>query len=191
MDSEILTQNLIYKKGQALNNELLRTALIKEQKGYCAYSEKHFSKLDSPEVEHFDSSKKYKNDDYYNYYAVIRRMNQDKVRKDAKYAGNSFFTTLFFQDPTALNQRLGYADGYYYAKNKDDQEAKDLIDYLGFNDSGLYQERKNHISMLRDDILYGLSKEDKIQYLSQRKHLLSFITAIEAEFDLDLSSLLQ
>ena len=73
-DSNILKRNLKYKKNDTQNNRILKEALLQEQKNFCAYTEKYIQQLDACEVEHFNSSLKYK-DDYYNYYAVLRRAN--------------------------------------------------------------------------------------------------------------------
>ena len=62
--SNILAEKIVYKpKG---DNRRLREMLAKEQKGFCAYTEKRFEGLDSVDVEHFDKSKKDKGDDYFN-----------------------------------------------------------------------------------------------------------------------------
>jgi hypothetical protein len=185
-DSEILAQNLLYKKGQAANNEILREALLKEQKNFCAYTERYINKTDSPEVEHFDASKKY-SDNYYNYYAVIRWANQAK--DDEKYKGNPFFASLFFQDKAQFDARIAYADGEYFPKDDTDKEATVLIRFLGFNKYELYSDRGKHIDNLRA-ILEGKNDDEKIQYFKTHKEQLSFITAIEAEFGIELYSLL-
>jgi hypothetical protein len=186
-DSSILAQNLTYKKGQGGNNEKLRDALLSEQKNFCAYSERYIKNTDSPEVEHFNAEKKYA-DDYYNYYTVIRWANQSK--EDEKYKGNSFFTSLFFQDKVQFDARIAYSEGEYFPVQDNDTEADDLIRFLGFNKYELYLDRQSHLDRLRF-IFDGKTQEEKLQYFRTHKDELSFITAIEIEFDLDLSSLLQ
>jgi hypothetical protein len=185
-DSLILAQSLTYKKGQAANNEILRRALQIEQKNFCAYSERYIKHTDSPEVEHLDASKKY-NDDYYNYYAVIRWANQSK--NDKKYVGYSFLTSLFFHDPIQFNSRIGYSNGEYYIKNDNDQEAQDLIDFLGFNKYELFTDRENHIQRLKF-ILKDFTDKERLVYFSAHKEELSFMSAIEVEFGIELYSLL-
>jgi hypothetical protein len=185
-DSLILAKNLTYKKGQAGNNAILRRALQIEQKNFCAYSERYIKHTDSPEVEHFDASKK-DSDNYYNYYAVIRWANQAK--EDEKYVGNSFFTSLFFHDSAQFNARIAYSRGEYYILKDDDQEAQDLIDFLGFNKYELFTDRENHIQRLKF-ILKDFTSEERLTYFSIHKEELSFITAIEAEFGIELYHLL-
>ena len=93
-DSEILAKGLTYKKNKAEKNANLKELLIKEQFNFCAYTEKYFDELDSVEVEHFDSTKKYF-DDYYNYYAVLRKPNLYKKMKSIKML--LFFRVYFFK----------------------------------------------------------------------------------------------
>ena len=80
-DSKILKEGLVYQENRAENNRRIRSLLVEEQHNFCAYTEKYFAELDSVEVEHLDASKKY-DDDYYNYYAVIRAANERKIAKD-------------------------------------------------------------------------------------------------------------
>lgn len=143
-DSNILKENLTYKKNDTQNNRILKQALLEEQKNFCAYTEKFIQRLDACEVEH--SSLKYK-DDYFNYYAVLRRANQYK--KDTEYKSAIFFHTLFFQDEKELKARIQYRDGIYEEVDINDLEAIHLIDFLGFNHPDLYIERKRHIKRLR------------------------------------------
>lgn len=184
--SQVLCRGLTYKKGRYDNNRLINKLLLTEQKNFCAYTEKYLQELDSSEVEHFDSSKKY-SDDYYNYYAVIRKANLYK--KDEQYVGASFFTSLFFQNDTNFNERVRYSKGGIYEEtDESDQEAIDLIDFLGFNDPNLYKQRKRHIARLKrnfNDASYNVNK--RIQYFREHKEDLSFVTAIEVELGLNLS----
>jgi hypothetical protein len=183
--SEILKQGLTYQKNRAENNAKLKDLLIQEQYHFCAYTEKYFDELDSVEVEHFDSSKKY-NDDYFNYYAVLRKPNLYK--KDEAYKNSKFFETLFFQNQTVLMKRIHYIkdEFVFEATDDSDQEAKDFIDFLGLNNHDLYNCRKNHIKRLAF-ILPNLNDSQKINYFQNHRTELSFITMIEHEFDLELS----
>lgn len=185
-NSQVLSKGLTYKKGRNVNNRFINKLLLTEQKNFCAYTEKYLQELDSSEVEHFDSSKKY-SDDYYNYYAVIRKANLYK--KDEQYVGASFFTSLFFQNDINFNDRVRYAKGGIYEEiDESDQEAMDLIDFLGFNNPYLYKQRKRHIARLKrnfDDAFYDMNR--RIKYFREHKEDLSFVTAIEVELDLNLS----
>lgn len=185
-DSKILIENFVYKKNSPENNKKLKEMLLNEQKNFCAYTEKYISELDSIEVEHFNSSKKY-NDDYFNYYAVVRKSNEYKIKKDKIYLNNNFFSSLFFQDKEEFNNRILFVDNMYVETNEDDQEAKDLIDFLGFNHQKLFVQRLRHINRLRQNFKdANYSKNECIEYFKEYKEDLSFITAIEKEFELDL-----
>ena len=185
-NSKILEENLVYKKNNSENNKKLKEKLLTEQKNFCAYTEKYISELDSTEVEHFNSSVKY-NDDYYNYYAVIRKSNEYKIKKDKTYLDNSFFSSLFFQSKKLFDERIQFMDNIYVEIKEDDQEAKDLIDFLGFNHQNLFNQRLRHIKRLKQNFKdANYSKNEYVEYFKEHKEDLSFITAIEKEFELDL-----
>jgi hypothetical protein len=186
-DSAILAEGLTYKA----NNARLRERLLAEQMGFCAYTEKRVGDLDSVDVEHFDRTKKGR-DDYFNYYATLHEANLRKMGKEKRHAGAAFFTSLFFQNPGELAQRIRYVsgDGVYEEIEDTDEEARDLIDFLGFNDSCLSDERAQHVRRLRHlfrDARYGAKQ--KRAWFTAHPEELSFITAIEAELELDLSAI--
>ena len=189
-DSAILKNNLTYKKSQTDKNRELKEELLKEQHNFCAYTEKYIQPLDATEVEHFNSSLKY-NDDYFNYYAVLRKANQYKIEKDNKYKDASFFKSLFFQDEKEFNKRIVYEDGFYSEIDENDREAKDLIDFLGFNHELLSNERSRCIRRLKNTFENAGYNNDEIkEYFSAHIEDLSFITAVEIEFSIDLSELI-
>lgn len=93
-------------------------------------------------------------------------------------------------DPT-FSDRINYESGIYYAVNENDTEAEHLIKYLGFNKDELVKQRLYHLERLK--FLYeNVDKniEDFKNYLKNHNQELSFITAIEIEFQLDLSDCL-
>lgn len=182
---------MIYEENAAVKNKKLLAHLINEQNQFCAYTEKYITGIDSAEVEHFNPSRKY-NDNYFNYYAVIRYANLTKLSKETKYRNASFFTTLFFQNSENLRQRIVYNDGQYDPVDPTDQEAIDFIDYLSLNYEPLLSERVNHIDLLRqtfEDAEY--SQEEQLNYLRKHPKMQDFITAIECELGIDTSSLYQ
>ncbi len=186
-NSIILTAGLTYKKNASSNNAELLNHLKEEQKNFCAYTETYFKHLDTVHVEHFDSSKKY-NDNYFNYYAVLGSANQYK--KDGKYISASFFSSLFFQDINEFNKRIAYNNGIYYEVNETDTEAKDFIDFIGLNHPKLEKDRANHIARLKDVFNQGnYDSKAIINYFTKHKTELSFITAIENHFKINLSTL--
>ena len=187
--SSILKSGIIYKTKK--DNSLLRYALMEEQNNFCAYTEKYLEPLDSVEIEHFNPSLK-DNDNYFNYYAVVRIANQYK--KDSKYQNKAvqkegFFNSLFFQNQTTLNGRIRFVEGFYEAINIDDTEAVELIDFLGLNDNRLYEHRRQHVKNLKV-VLADKNEMALKNYFSENKKQLSFPTAIESEFKLDLSEII-
>lgn len=184
-ESEIYKGGLTYTVGK--NNSSLRAMLLKEQKNFCAYSEKFIEGLDSEEVEHFNPALK-GNDDYFNYYAAVRDCNLHNKKTYSKYKTASFFTSLFFQNREQFDNRIEYVAGQYQEKNDADQESKDLIDFLGFNRERLYKQRESHIARLKGTFATaGYTQAQQVEYFRKHKHELDFITAIEIELGLDLS----
>ncbi len=186
-DSIILTNGLVYKENRSTENLRIKEILIAEQYGFCAYTEKYFEPLDSSEVEHFDSSIKY-NDDYYNYYATLRKPNLYK--KDERYKGSSFFASKFYQKQDELTKRIEYIKGEFVFEEVDmnDTEAKDFIEFLGLNNHDLLKARQSHCTRLMGIFrLARFSSEDILVYFRDHKNELSFITTLENELGLDLS----
>ena len=72
----------------------------------------------------------------------------------------------------------------YEETNPDDTEARNFIDFIGLNYYDVYEDRKNHINRLKD--IFS-NPEDLVGYFRKHKEELKFITAIEVEFELDLS----
>jgi hypothetical protein len=191
--SAILHSGMKYRESG--DNGPLRNALIGEQNGFCAYTEKYLEPLDSVEVEHFDSSLKKKDDDYWNYYAVIRKANLYK--KDEKYIGATFFASKFFHDNEKIRSRIGYAPGNssipgtFYEIDETDVECRDLIDFLGCNDLRLSLQRQEAIDFLREKFLDSNWTTDQLKaFFLRHRRLLSFPTAIEAEFGIDLGDVI-
>lgn len=185
--SSILEEELSYIPGS--DNSYLKFKLLAEQKNFCAYTEKYVTHgMDSIDVEHFDPSKK-NNDDYFNYYAVLRSANERKIRKYRIYANSPFFVSLFFQNQEEFDSRIRYNDFVYETVNENDEDAKNLIDFLGFNDDYLYTERIYHIKRLQET-LAAFSEEQKIEYFRTYKRDLSYVTAIEKAFNIDLSEII-
>ncbi len=186
--SEILIQNIRYRENRAVNNKNLTSLLVSEQKGFCAYTEKYIQPLDSAETEHLNSAIKY-NDNYYNYYGVIR--NANLYKQDEKYVGAKFLTNLFFQNKAIFDERISFTNNIYYEIDKEDFEARDFIDFLNFNHPTLSEQRSKHIKRLKETFHAAkFAIEDILNYFRNHKQELSHITAIEHEFNIDLSEIL-
>jgi hypothetical protein len=194
-DSDILKESLKYKSSSGRSNQKLKQALLKEQQGFCAYSEKYLSPLDSVDVEHFNPALK-EQDDYFNYYAVLHSCNQHKQHLYPKFAESEFFKTLFFQDPEQLHSRIQYfkdeVGGMFDSVDPEDRDAQNLIEYLGWNRPELLSERKKHLERIQtfmQDAGYD-SAESQLAFFRQFRDLLSFITMLEKELSLPLMALL-
>lgn len=191
-ESKVLKDGLVYKKGRTIQNADLRERLLKEQKGFCAYTEEHLLENTlSPEVEHFNPKLK-NNDNYYNYYVVSRFANQRKMKidREGKYTNEYFFTSLFFQNKQEFDSRIEYVNGIYKPKDQTDNEALSFINYMGFNEEIVLKKRQRTIRRLKNTI-GQFSTEEKIEFLqSEEKDILSFPTAIEHEFNIDLSTII-
>lgn len=186
--SDILAEGLRYQFNKPANNRFLCQVLLDEQRNFCAYTEKYISHLDSVEVEHLNAALKF-SDDYYNYYAALRSANL--IKKDEKYRDASFLMNLFFQNKRHLDSRIQYVVGEYVYEEigLDDQEAFDFIDFLGLNDSQMFESRRRHITRLRNIFVDAGYSDNaaKIDYFKLHPEELSYVTSIEAEFNLDLS----
>src|SRR5690606_33497693 len=108
-----------------------------------AYSERFIKSTDSVHIEHFDGRlKPTEEDGYKNWYGVMAWFNEHKPKKI-----DPFLPILEpFSDD--LKQRIKYEDGIYKIIREVDDEAQNLIDYLGFNKPELFSDRQKHISRI-------------------------------------------
>jgi hypothetical protein len=148
-------------------------ALIRLQKGFCAYSERYLKPLDSVELEHFDPRKKNTDaDGFANWHAVIRWMNACKPRLIDK-----FEPLPEIESWTA--HRVRYEHGFYVCDDHD-LETRNLIEFLGVNRQEVFEERANHIARIRN-MRQKVGDEMLMELLSESPEQLSFPTALEAE----------
>ncbi len=148
-------------------------ALIRLQKGFCAYSERYLKPLDSVEVEHFDPRKKNTSaDGFHNWHAVIRWMNAHKYRRIDRFEPLPDLSTW-----TA--DRVSYERGLFVC-DVNDVETRNLIEFLGINKQEVFEERSNQVARLRRaQQKYGdsLLRETLVESPEE----LSFPTAIQSE----------
>lgn len=191
-DSVILAQNLVYKNG---NNKSLLKLLLAEQKNFCAYTEAYIAPdndndfLESVDVEHFNAALKFtNNDNYYNYYAVLHRINIKKL--DEKYATATFHNSLFFHNRKELDDRIAYNlnDNLHFEKKEGDIEAREFIDFIQIDSSIVVNRREKHLKKLETIRSTYADKQGFIDYLLTHRKDLDFITAIEEKFNIDLES---
>jgi hypothetical protein len=173
-ESPIISNQWIYPK----DSKQIRKKLLSEQRGFCAYSERYIERTDACEVEHFDPRlKNTAQDSYWNWYAVIRWMNSHKTRKI------SSFEPILSPYSEDIVQRIKYKDGRFHAVNTNDHEARNLIDFLGWNLPELCTDRTNHIKRLKF-VRKQFDQESFHQYLLAHPVNLSFFTALVDEFGL-------
>lgn len=193
-DSAILAKGLVYKNG---GNRPLLKLLLAEQKNFCAYTETYILPDDdddfpeSVDIEHFNAALKSTDDDnYYNYYAVLHRINIKKL--DEKYADATFHNSLFFHNREELDSRIEYdlSNNLYFEKQENDSEARDFIDFVQIDSSIVFKRRAKHLEKLETIRQAYPDKQGFISYLLSHPQDLNFITAIEKKFEVELEGLL-
>ena len=184
-DSLIISEKLSYN-GSAKDKKRLKELLLIEQKGFCAYSERFIKNIDSVHIEHFDGGLKNTDEDgYYNYNAVLAFMNLTKPKKIEP------FKPILMPFDDDFNERIGFDENEYFVVAKDDIEAENLINYLGFNKYELAIDRESHIKRLRNVLeMVDNDIDEFVKFISKDKSNLSFPTAIENEFNIVLDSYL-
>lgn len=183
--TESAARELSYGGG---DNSRLRDALVADQMGFCAYTERYLLTDDTIAVEHFDSRLK-GHDDWRNWYAVKQTSNQQKRNKERAHQGAGFHLSRFFQDATALEARIEYdrASFMFFESDPDDQEARDLLDYLSVNAPSNVDNRRRHVQRLQE--IFDAAKYDRderLDYFQRRPEELHFITAVEAALEIEL-----
>ena len=151
----------------------IRDELIREQRGFCAYSERFIQRTDSCDVEHFDPRLKNKvGDSYWNWYAVLHWMNSHKPRKIEPYL------PLLEPHSPDLTARVRYESGQFVEVDSKDIEAKNLINYLGWNRPELAQDRSRHVSRVRELKSFFSNDDEFLSYLRDDPMSRSFATAL-------------
>lgn len=176
-ESKVLQENLKYKSSGS--NEKLREDLLNEQDGFCAYSERFVENTDATHVEHFDPRKNENRESYWNYYTTLVWLNEHKPKKIEP------FLPILKPYSKDLKERIYFENGIFKAKNQDDIEAKNLIEYLGFNKYEMKTDRDNHVERVKDLRKFHNSDQafKEFLFLDKNKIYLSFRTALEAEFE--------
>jgi hypothetical protein len=159
------------------SNVELRSALLAEQSGFCAYSEKFVDPIEACVVEHFDPNLKGTDGDgYANWYAVVTWMNERKPKKIGPY-----LPILSPADPT-VRSRFQYRAGVFDCLDPNDREAENLAKFLLWNRPELVEAREAHAQRIRDfrDLRSDLSSEEFVEFLCKDPSNLSYATALES-----------
>ncbi|MFH6963334.1 HNH endonuclease domain-containing protein [Flavobacterium plurextorum] len=186
-DSEITKSNLSYIEGNSNNNLKISKILYKEQKGFCVYTEEYLGRADARDIEHFDPTLKgTKDDSYANWFLVKHQWNKEK---STKWEG---FQPILHPTNANFDHRIVYDDGDYHVSDLDDQEAVNLVKLLKLDDIILADERKKYIKRKTKELsLYGESAKVFFKILIDDDiKQISYLRAIDQEFDIDIKSLL-
>ncbi len=186
-DSKILKENLNYIVGNSANNKKISNILYKEQKGFCAYTEKYIGRTDAKDIEHFNPTLKGKEaDSYQNWFLVKHQWNKEKSSKWEKFQPILHPTDATFED------RILYQDGHYFLADSNDIEAKNLIDLLQLDDLLLAEERKKYIK--RKEVYIKLSDKSATIFfetlINDDINAVNYLRAINEEFNINIWELL-
>jgi hypothetical protein len=180
--SLIISSNLTYKSNG--DNSKLGLLLLKEQKGFCAYTEHYIGFDDANDTEHFNPNLKDQvEDNYYNWYKVKHLPNQRKT--------NSWIEPILMPYAEDFENRVIYNEGEYFAK-PNDNEANNLIILLDLNNQKKVEDRKNYIKRRRESINdRKLTTNIEIREYFQDKidneiNSISYLRAIQEEFKIDI-----
>lgn len=185
LDSKIVSENLSYSNQN--DRKKIRYYLKKEQRGFCAYSERYLKESDAVDIEHFDPGlKNTDKDGYTNWYLTLHWMNSHKPKKLNK----RFLPIVQPCDP-GLEKRMVYSDDIWGVNDPDDKEGRNLISYLGLNKHELVIDRVNHVRRLKELRLLCDCEDEFTNLLKRDPENLSFLTAIETEFNIPRDSLFQ
>lgn len=187
LDSIIVVENLVYKENRSKNNKRIREILEEEQGYFCAYTEYPLEVAVARDVEHFDQTLKFKEEDNYkNWFAVSHRWNvtfkQDELWK-------TFEGEILYPTDEDFEKRLWYDEATgEYLHNLNDIAAENLKNYLQINQYQLVEERINHIQLLKD--LYGSVDIEGFEFWlnnpTTKKQLIRFRRAMETAFNVIL-----
>lgn len=180
--SEIITGNLKYKSNS--NNSKIAEILLKEQKGFCAYTEEYIGYDDASDIEHFNPNLKDKpEDNYYNWYKVKHLPNQRK--------SNTWIENIIMPYNEDFENRILYLDGIYYAK-LEDQQANNLIILLDLNNPKRVENRKRYIKRRKERIEERqITTKEGISLYFQNKieneiNSIKYLRAIQEEFNIEI-----
>jgi hypothetical protein len=184
--SQIISDKIIYKSNG--DNSKLGLLLLKEQKGFCAYTEHYIGFDDANDIEHFNPNlKDMLDDNYYNWYKVKHLPNQRKT--------NNWIQPILIPHDDDFEKRVIYDEGEYFAKPNDD-EANNLIILLDLNNQKRVEDRKNYIKRRRESINdRKLQTDIEIKKYFQEKidneiNSISYLRAIQEEFKIDIWSMI-
>jgi len=182
-NSEIVTQNIFYKKG---DNKGLSTILLYEQKNFYAYTEEYIGINDAVDIEHFNPNLKYSTTDSYDNWFMVKHKPNNIKRTE-------WIEPILYPIDEHFEERLIYHDGFFL-HNPDDLEAKNLIDLLSLNDEIFVKNRKKYIDRRKEMIISRGFVGNETNYfqelIDKEIELVKYLRAIQDEFKIDIWSMI-
>jgi len=181
-----LAQDIEYIKGG--NNSILRGILLKEQKGFCAYTETYLGRTDQKDIDHFNPSQEYlERNNYINLFLCKSQWNKEKSNKWNNVQSILSPLNEDFEKRISYNKELKL----FEATDENDNEAKLLVKLLKLDDYDLSVERRRYIELNMELMGYYESPTVYFQKVSQNNlSELKFIRSLENEFKIDIWSLI-
>ena len=179
-DSVIVTSGYQYPG----NNTEILAALDIEQDYFCAFTEEHLTPGFARDVEHFDPTLKNTSaDGYNNWFSASTRINR---RKGSIPRWNRCQPSLYPTNPN-LGTRLIYNNGHYIVPDPNDDEAKNLRDFLFLNAFGQPIARQAYINNLKTLLtLFQNDLEELKAFLLNDPNSIKYRTAINIELGIVL-----
>lgn len=176
-----------YRYEKVSDRSKIRQQILKEQHGFCAYSERFIKATDETDIEHFDPRLKNSSEDnYFNWYVVLPWFNSRKPKNIGP-----FLPILSPFSPDII-ERVYYQKetGVFQAIDPTDVEAKNLIRFLKWDCNEFAEDCLKHVRRIRE--LRELCGDEDLFYLKLKsdKDNLSFATALEVEFGIKVEVLL-
>jgi len=180
-DSKILSDTLKYSN--VADRGAIRAELLKEQKGFCAYTEEYFKNSETKEIEHFypKAENPDKEDDYFNWYLVKDHANKNRPRKIRDYL------PIIQPSNSNLKNRLKYLKGTFrFEEDKNDMEIYNFIQFLNLNRYELVKDREKHLKRVLNLRKMAKTEDEFFETLKSDNYYLSYITILEKELDIEL-----
>lgn len=182
-DSKITREDLKYSVPSQRGK--IRQHLLEEQKGFCAYTERHIRENDSCHIEHFDDRKKGTDGDGYdNWYAVLPWSNERKP-------GIEKHLPVLVPGWVKISDRISFDEsGVFVANDENDVEAKNLLKLIGINKPEVHRDRAKHVERMRS--LRELCGTDELFFrkLAEHRDNLSYASALECMLRINLTELI-
>ncbi len=183
-DSKIIQEDLKYSIPSQRGK--IRQYLLQEQKGFCAYTERHVRENDSSHIEHFDDRRKgTAGDGYDNWYAVLPWSNERKPKIDRHLP-------VLVPGTAEVAARIRFDEsGLFVAVNGEDVEAKNLLKLIGINKPEVYRDRAKHVERIRSlKELCGTDDALFFKKMAEHRDNLSYASALECVLGISLTELL-